>query len=138
MSGTGFPSGSGLDDPAAWAVPVQPGVPDTRQMPAEQRPRLLPEVLCRWGPGDLNGDPLPCDNELALRCMCDYGAAEFNKGRCDLVNFDCMPAEVDTIKAYMAAAHPRVHYSIGPARHAIWRATSEWKARNAAAMKEHP
>jgi hypothetical protein len=35
MSGTGFPSGSGLDDPAAWAVPVQPGVPDTRQVPAE-------------------------------------------------------------------------------------------------------
>jgi hypothetical protein len=35
MSGTGFPSGSGLGDPAAWAVPVQPGVPDTRQVPAE-------------------------------------------------------------------------------------------------------
>jgi hypothetical protein len=30
MSCTGFPSGSGLDEPAAWAAPVQPGVPDTR------------------------------------------------------------------------------------------------------------
>ncbi len=38
MSGTGFPSGSGLDDPAAWAAPVQPGVPDTRQAPAERVP----------------------------------------------------------------------------------------------------
>jgi len=35
MSGTGFPSGSGPDDPAAWEVPVQPGVPDTRQVPTD-------------------------------------------------------------------------------------------------------
>lgn len=35
MSGTGFPSSCGLGDPAAWATPVQPGVPDTRQVPAE-------------------------------------------------------------------------------------------------------
>lgn len=34
MSGTGFPSGAGLGDPAAWATPVQQGVPDTRQVPA--------------------------------------------------------------------------------------------------------
>jgi hypothetical protein len=38
MSGTGFPSGAGLGDPAAWDTPVQPGVPDTRQVPAERVP----------------------------------------------------------------------------------------------------
>jgi hypothetical protein len=38
MSGTGFPSGAGLSDPAAWATPVQQGVPDTRQVPAERVP----------------------------------------------------------------------------------------------------
>jgi hypothetical protein len=41
MSGTGFPSGSGLDAPAAWAVPVQPGVPDTRHVP-ERRADGMP------------------------------------------------------------------------------------------------
>jgi hypothetical protein len=38
MSGTGFPSFYGLDDAAAWAVPVQPGVPDTRPAPESAQP----------------------------------------------------------------------------------------------------
>jgi hypothetical protein len=41
MSGTGFPSGAGLGDLAAWATPVQPGVPDTRQVP-ERRTDGMP------------------------------------------------------------------------------------------------
>jgi hypothetical protein len=55
MSGTGFPSGSGLDDPAAWAVPVQPGVPDTRQVPAGPTDAQMLDWLARklferkWG-----------------------------------------------------------------------------------------
>lgn len=89
------------------------------------RPHLLPDESPRyWGVDHLG----QVDYERGLLEMCDYGAAQFHAGRCDLVNFDCMPIEVDRIKAYMAEKHPGVAYAIGPARRTLARAISAWEA----------
>jgi hypothetical protein len=48
MSGTGFPSGSGLDDPAAFPERKQEGIDDTRQVPAEPTDtQMLGRILKR-------------------------------------------------------------------------------------------
>lgn len=89
------------------------------------RPRLLPDESPRyWGVDHLG----QVDDERGLPEMCDYGAEQFHAGRCDLVNFDCMPAEVERIKAYMAEKHPDVAYAIGPARRTLARAIAAWEA----------
>lgn len=90
-------------------------------------PRLLPLVDHRWG--------LPyawcahADYDAGLRDMCDYGAARFREGYCDLVNFECMPVEVERIKDYMAKHHPDVAYSIGSPRLALTLAVAAWIAQ---------
>ena len=97
----------------------------TSPVEREVRPRLLPDESPRyWGVDHLG----QVDNKRGLREMCDYGAEQFHAGRCDLVNFDCMPVEVDLIKAYMAEKHLGVPYAIGPARRTLARVLAAWKA----------
>lgn len=89
------------------------------------KPRLLPDESPRyWGEDHLG----QIDDERGLREMCDYGAARFREGYCDLVNFDCMPGEVEKIKVYMAERHPDVGYAIGPAKVTLARAVAKWWA----------
>ena len=86
------------------------------------RPVLLPEAphAHRWVPG-----------ARGLREMCDYGAARFYEGFCDLVNFDCTKSEAEQIKSYMAEKHPDVAYAIGSARRTLALAVENWERNHA-------
>lgn len=91
------------------------------------KPRLLPrEGPLRWGVS-LNGVSNPVND---LQSMCDYGAKKFHAGECDLVNFECVAWEAETIKAYMQETHPTVAYAIGPAHVTLARAIREWEKAN--------
>jgi hypothetical protein len=80
---------------------------------AAHRPRLVyadKPVPHRWGWPPLSEVG---EKERGLREMCDFGADQFKRGKTDLLAFDCMPAEVDFIRAYMAERHPGVGFTFG-------------------------
>ncbi len=94
-------------------------------MPSWPRPTLtcVPTPHGRWGCDPFSGVEMP---NAALPEMCDYGAARFKEGVCDLVNFDCMPVEVTYIKEYMASHHPDIPYTCGPAERVLRKAMHLW------------
>lgn len=91
------------------------------------RPILLPEEgpgFCRWGYNPMTRE---AQHEDGLRDMCDHGARRFKEGYCDLVNFDCMPGEVQQIKEYMADKYPEVRIAFGSARRTLAMAVEQWE-----------
>lgn len=93
----------------------------------DPKPVLLQNPNILWGRHDwwpVRRDP--------IEEMCDYGARSFNRGDCDLVNFDCMPGEDKVIEAYMAEKHPGVRYTFGSPRRTLARAVDAWQKRQAA------
>lgn len=53
------------------------------------------------------------DDVGGVKQMCRYGAKRFASGECDLVAFDCMKWERETIQAYMEQHFPDVAYVFG-------------------------
>jgi len=90
-------------------------------------PFLLPDENRRWGLPD--GRCGHADQDGAIASMCNHGAERFNEGYCEIVNFDCMPGEVDQIRQFMAKNHPDVKYCIGSARRALSLAYNAWRAQ---------
>ena len=79
---------------------------------SDQKPAYpqMRKIEGRWG-WNPTGRGRP-NEQQALEEMCNYGAKEFNEGRCDHVNFELVGCEVEEVKAYMAKAHPKVPYTI--------------------------
>ena len=50
--------------------------------------------------------------DVALRRMCDRGAAEFAAGRCKGLHLRIWSTEVGKVEAYMAEKHPGVPYKM--------------------------
>lgn len=101
-------------------------------------PRLVGGDGCgRWGPPTLGSVPIPGALEygspdhqrLCIADMCDYGAKAFYAEKCDCLAFDCMPGEVEQIKAYMAEKHPTVNYAFGSSRKVLGCAQAEWVSK---------
>jgi hypothetical protein len=102
MSGTGFPSGSGLDDPAAWAVPVQPGVPDTRQV-HPQGDAAMPVAL--WAnhaniisAGIARGRGGPYDQHTCAEVQTDYHRVPLVRQSDAQATIAARDAEIDRLR----------------------------------------
>jgi hypothetical protein len=128
MSGTGFPSGSGLDDPAAWAVPVQPGVPDTPWQNAEHG-------------FDVAGYSPPIHGGFFLGH--EYGETHTEViGAPSALSASCPASPTDTQMLDWLIKHKLAVHSGGPSGYFVVVYTQfdgdTPRAAIAAAMKEHP